>query len=237
MSTQVNKDVCCPQCGKPVRTKMWTGISAQTEPEMRARILDETFFDWQCQHCGYQAELVYPCLYHDKARKFMVYLVPEGNEKDLKKVNVDERFPQLHDVKKRVVVSPMELKEKILVFEAGLDDVGIELVKAGIAAAVEEKNGVSVEAGCFCFADPQGDRIGFLFFPEGSNQPMKKAARLFTYEKAMEIAKECKFTPGEDFARVDWLLAARLLEQYQRLPATPATENSSSAPADGGDAS
>ena len=62
MSTQVNKDVCCPQCGKPVRTKMWTGISAQTEPEMRARILDETFFDWQCPHCGYQAELVYPCL-------------------------------------------------------------------------------------------------------------------------------------------------------------------------------
>ena len=66
---------------------------------------------------------------------------------------------------------------------------------------------------------------------------MKKAARLFTYEKAMEIAKECKFTPGEDFARVDGLLAARLLEQYQRLPATPAAENSSSAPADGGDAS
>ena len=217
MSTQVNKDVCCPQCGKPVRTKMWTGISAQTEPEMRARILDETFFDWQCPHCGYQAELVYPCLYHDKARKFMVYLVPEGNEKDLKKVNVDERFPQLGGVKKRVVVSPMELKEKVLIFEAGLDDVGVELVKAGIAAAVEEKNGVSVEAGCFCFANQEADRMGFLFFAEGSGEPMKKAARFMTYQKAMEIAKTCEYDPGDDFARVDGLLAARLLERYQRM--------------------
>lgn len=217
MSTQVNKDVCCPQCGKPVRTKMWTGISADTEPALRQKILDETLFDWQCPHCGYQAELVYPCLYHDKEQKFMIYLVPEGSEQDLKKVEVDTRFPQLAGVRKRAVTSPMELKEKVLIYEAGLDDVGVELVKAGLAAIVEEKQNKAVEAGCFCFANQGTDRMGFLFFMEGEEEPLKKATRFATYQKALEISGQCGGGQGDDFVHVDGRLAARLLEKYQRL--------------------
>ncbi|MDD3261120.1 MAG: CpXC domain-containing protein [Oscillospiraceae bacterium] len=216
MSTQVNKDVCCPQCGKPVRTKMWTGISADTEPVLRQKVLDETLFDWQCPHCGYQAELVYPCLYHDKEKKFMIYLVPEGSGKDLKAVEVDKRFPQLDGITKREVSSPMELKEKILIFEAGLNDVGVELVKAGLAGIVEERQGKAVETGCFCFASQETDRMGFLFFLEGEENPVKKATRFATYEKAMEISEECGGVQGNDFVRVDDSLAARVLENFQR---------------------
>lgn len=217
MSTQVSKDVCCPQCGKPVRTKLWTGISANTEPVLRQKVLDETLFDWQCPHCGYQAELVYPCLYHDKEKKFMVYLVPEGSKQALRKVEVDTRFPQLAGVRKRAVTSPMELKEKVLIFEAGLDDVGVELVKAGLAAIVEEKQNKTVEIGCFCFANQGKDRIGFLFFLEGEENPLKKATRFATYQEAMEISKQCGGELGDDFVRVDSQLAARLLEKYRRL--------------------
>ncbi len=217
MSTQVNKDVCCPQCGKPVRTKMWTGISADTEPALRQKVLDETLFDWQCPHCGYQAELVYPCLYHDKARKFMIYLVPEGNNQMLRKVEVDTRFPQLAGVRKRAVVSPMELKEKVLIFEAGLDDISVELVKTGLAAIVEDKQKETVDAGCFCFANQQTDRIGFLFFVDGEETPLKKATRFATYQKAMEISKQCGEKPSDDFIHVDSRMAARLLEKYQRI--------------------
>ncbi|ARP51169.1 MULTISPECIES: CpXC domain-containing protein [Caproicibacterium] len=216
MSTQVNKDVCCPQCGKPVRTKMWTGISADTEPLLRQKVRDETLFDWQCPHCGYQAELVYPCLYHDKNHKFMIYLVPEGNEKSLRKVEVDKRFPQLAGVKKREVASPMELKEKVLIFEAGLDDMGVELVKSGLAGIVEERQHVSVEAGCFCFANTEADRMGFVFFIDGKEEPIKKATRFATYEKAMEISHDCGGEQGDDFVRVDGGAAARVLETYQR---------------------
>lgn len=196
---------------------MWTGISADTEPALRQKILDETLFDWQCPHCGYQAELVYPCLYHDKEQKFMIYLVPEGSEQDLKKVEVDTRFPQLAGVRKRAVTSPMELKEKVLIYEAGLDDVGVELVKAGLAAIVEEKQNKAVEAGCFCFANQGTDRMGFLFFMEGEEEPLKKATRFATYQKALEISGQCGGGQGDDFVHVDGRLAARLLEKYQRL--------------------
>ena len=60
-----NRDVSCPHCGAVVKTRMSPEISAGENPDLRQRVLDETLFDWKCPECGYEAQLVYPCLYHD----------------------------------------------------------------------------------------------------------------------------------------------------------------------------
>ena len=65
MSTCISKEVSCPVCGGVNKKQMWAGIDAQANPELRLRILRETLFDWKGPACGYDAQLVYPCLYHD----------------------------------------------------------------------------------------------------------------------------------------------------------------------------
>lgn len=215
MSTQMSKDVGCPKCGAALRTQMWPGICAQENPGLRARILDETIFDWKCPECGYSAQFVYPCLYHDRERKFMVYLVPDGSEKEFQPVDVGQKFPQLAPVTKRVVSSPAELKEKILIFEAGLDDRAVELVKYALAGVLEEKRGKKAVRGYFSFADESENRIGFAFFPEGEKDPVLRRTSMDAYRKSLEIVKGQDIPASNSFFPVDAVTAQDILNKYR----------------------
>ena len=128
MSTEIRKEVCCPDCGAKTTARMWSGINAEVNPNLRLSVLDESLFDWRCPQCGYEAMLAYPCLYHDKGRRFMIYILP-GKPDPAKAAGIGAQFPQLRGVRKRVTGSLATLKEKILLFEDGLDDRAAELVK------------------------------------------------------------------------------------------------------------
>ncbi len=215
MSTQMSKDVGCPHCGAAIRTQMWPGICVQENPELRQRILDETLFDWKCPECGYAARFIYPCLYHDRERKFMVYLVPNGSGREFQPVDVSEKFPRLAAVKKRVVSAPAELKEKILIFEAGLDDYAVELVKYALAGVLDRKYGKKTVQGYFSFADEKENTIGFSFFPEGDAGPVPRSTRLDAYRKSLEIVRAGALGAANCFVPVDSLTARNLLDEYR----------------------
>lgn len=216
MSTQTSKDVSCPHCGAAVKTEMWPGINAQDSPELRERLLDETLFDWTCPRCGYRARLLYPCLYHDRDRGFMVYLAPSGNPCELEAVDISGKFPRLSSVKKRVTATLPGLKEKILIFEAGLDDYAVELVKLALTDVMNEKYGKQVENCYFCYVDEAEDRIGFSFLFEGEEDPVRRGTRFDAYEKSLEIVASAGL-PEQDpaFLSVEADAARRILEEYR----------------------
>ncbi len=213
MPTQINRDVGCPNCGFAVRTKMWPGICAQESPGLRESLLRESLFDWRCPQCGYRAQLVYPCLYHDREKAFMIYLVPNGSAGAFKPVDVGERFPQLAQVRKRVVSTPAELKEKILIFEAGLDDFAVELVKYALAGVLDKKHGKKAVRGYFYSASPE--EIRFTFFPEGEKEPAVRSTRMEAYRKSREIVRSAPAPDENSFLPVDALTAKNLLEEYR----------------------
>ena len=215
MSTCISKEVSCPVCGAVNKKQMWAGIDAQANPELRLRILRETLFDWKCPACGYDAQLVYPCLYHDKQRRFFICAAPAGCGGQKVIENVAAKYPHTVSVKKRVVGSLCEMKEKILLFEAGLDDVPAEVVKFALAELVEKKRGRKVRSGFFCAAGKDEDYIGFTFFLEGSDQPITQGTRLSVYNEALKIVQSTGFREDGSFLRVDRALAERLLEEYQ----------------------
>ena len=217
MSTEIYKEISCPKCGAEVKTQMWSGINAEVNPNLRMEVLDEVLFDWTCPECGYEAQLAYPCLYHDKSRKFMVYVVPNGNSRDLQSINVKEVFPQLRDVRKRVVTSLAELKEKVLIFEAGLDDRAVELVKLALASVVGKKYGKKAVEGYYCFADEPENRIGFSFFLEGESVPVRQGTRFDVYKKSLEIVQNTAKDDGtKEFSPVNAQTAQVLLNEYQK---------------------
>lgn len=220
MSTQTSKDVGCPHCGAAVKTEMWPGINAQDSPDLRERLLGETLFDWTCPKCGYRARLLYPCLYHDRDRKFMIYLAPSGSPGELEAVNVSEKFPRLSAVKKRVVATLPRLKEKVLIFEAGLDDYAVELVKFALTDVMNEKYGKQAESCYFCYADEAEDRIGFSFVFAGEETPVSRGTRLDAYEKSLEIVRSSGVPDrGPGFLTVDAEAARRILDEYRERKA------------------
>ncbi len=216
MSTQMNKDVCCPHCGAAVKTQMWPGIDAQENPELRAHVLDETLFDWKCPGCGYEAQFVYPCLYHDRSKKFMIYVVPNGNDCSLQAVDVSGEFPQYNGMMKRVVTSLAGLKEKILIFESGLNDYAVELAKLALTDVAGKKHGETVSEGYFCSAEQEAGRIEFSFFLEGEKDPVRQSTRMDVYNKSLEIVESVGTqAAGGEFRSVDSAAAQEVLRAYR----------------------
>ena len=215
MSTQISKEVGCPHCGAAVKTGMWPAISARDNPELRERVLDETLFDWKCPQCGYTAQLMYPCLYHDPERQFMVYVEPNGCGKS-ETADAEEKFPQLSGVKKRMVSTLAGLKEKMLIFEAGLDDAAVELVKLALSGVLEQKYGKKASNGYFCFCDEAENKITFSFFLEGADEPVGRSTRMDAYRKSLEIVKSAGIPAGNGgFLPVDSVTAGKILEEYR----------------------
>ena len=215
MSTCISKDVCCPHCGAVNKKQMWIGISAGSNPELRQKILSETLYAWKCPECGYEAELVYPLLYHDKQRGFLVLVSPSSCSCKEAAEGVQGKYPQLEDVKKRLVPSLAGLKEKILIFEAGLNDAAVEMVKSALLELVEKKRGRKALEGFFMTADRDVDYIGFAFFLDGVDKPVRQGTGLEAYEKSLEIVRSLHYTDGPDFDVVDLQLAETLLDEYQ----------------------
>src|SRR5699024_158453 len=202
MSTEIKKEVKCPGCGAMSQARMWSGINAEVNPNLRLSVLEESLFDWTCPHCGYQAMLAYPCLYHDKSRRFMIYILP-GEPDPKKAAGISAQFPQLRGVRKRVTGSLATLKEKILLFEDGLDDRAAELVKLLLALVLANSTGKRVEQGFYCSCDEEKDRIGFSFFVEGEEEPVRRMTSFAAYRQALSIAESLLPPDGDDFLLVN----------------------------------
>lgn len=211
-----NRDVSCPHCGAVVKTAMSPEINAGENPDLRQRILDETLFDWKCPECGYEAQLVYPCLYHDKANQFMVYVVPNSGCCQLEPVSVGEAFPQFNGMAKRAVTSLAGLKEKVLIFEAGLNDFAVELVKLALTDVAGKKHDRKTSAGYFCYADEKENRIVFSFFLQGEDEPVQQGTRMDVYRKSLEIVESVgAVSRDDDFVAVDSAAAENILRVYR----------------------
>jgi hypothetical protein len=146
----------------------------------------------------------------------MVYVVPNGNDSELQSVDIGEKFSQFSALTKRVVTSLTGLKEKVLIFEAGLDDLAVELVKTALTDVAVRKHGKSVVSGYFCYADEATGKIGFSFFLKGEKEPVRQDTRMDVYHKSLEIIESVGASQkGGDFIAVDSEAAQNILRVYR----------------------
>ena len=210
VSTCITKEISCPNCGAVNKMDLWPGIDRKEKPLLRKKVLDESLFYWVCPHCGYRALMEYPCLYHDKELGFLLCLLPEGNGE------VPGPLPPLPDrLKLRLVTETAQLKEKILLFESGYDDVAMELVKHSLTQLVVEKWHIPSAAAYFTRADEK--EIEFAFFRPGQTRPVLQRTRMKAYRQAREILKLLHYRDEKGFVTVDGSLADQLFQRFHRL--------------------
>ncbi|MBE6037681.1 MAG: hypothetical protein E7218_00550 [Anaerofustis stercorihominis] len=115
----------CPHCNKSSRTTKIDELIAQEEPTLKKAIIDGEFFDCSCEHCYEVAQVEYSFYYKDVDQGLVIYLYAgkrDGNT---------EPFEGMYEEGKyyRIVESLDALREKILIFDAGLNDKIVEAVK------------------------------------------------------------------------------------------------------------
>ena len=210
MSTEIKKDLVCPKCGRVQKLAMTVSVNAEENPELRRDILREGIFDWECLNCGYTAQMAYPLLYHDPKRRFMVALRPSGA------VSKAEAVPAVRGLRLRSVKNPQELKEKILIFEAGLDDVAVELVKNAITTVIHRSFSGALHA-FFCALEGEETEMRFAIFVRGRTEPVYQTTHYAVYRQSQEVLRALDYHDPEEFAVVNAKLAERLLDDYKTL--------------------
>ena len=217
MSNTGTKMVACPKCGHESEIKVFKTVNATTDPNFREQLLSGEMLHFRCEACGHEAELKYPLLYNDMKNLFMVYYIPDIDREKLTDAALEKEYGNLEGITRRLVSNYNELKEKIHIFESGLDDKVIEVVKAALKDVVEKRTGEEVTGGYFSKYSVEEDRIGFTFFVGDEGEQFVQTTRLEIYEKSASVAKAFTDDPTDRSFRTinrDW--ARNALYKYKK---------------------
>lgn len=123
------KPFTCPSCGHKGDFKMYESVNVSLDPKLREKVLSGQIFEWACPKCGETISIRYDLLYHDMDKAFQIYYSPNNCSGINKMINdMLIKYPGMRKLC-RTVDSLNALREKILIFEAGLNDIAIELAK------------------------------------------------------------------------------------------------------------
>lgn len=132
MSRMRKETIACPACGTESDFVVWQSLNGDLNPEAKQQLLDGTLFRFECKNCGHTSNVDYGVLYHDMMHQAMVYYVDEASvEKAIEAmVDVGDRMGvEMPGYRKRVVTDRNALREKAIIFEHGLDDRVVEIIK------------------------------------------------------------------------------------------------------------
>ena len=218
MSEIVTKTVICPKCRQQTNTDIRISANTREEPNIRKMIMDETIFRWKCPKCGFSTRFQHPFLYNDIENKFMVYYIPQVERQKVVDIKLEEQFSELKDIKKRIVPDINTLKEKIVIFEQGLDDMALELTKLAVSEIVSKDTGHNVYSGYFTEIDEEKNTVSFQFFVGGDKRSYIQSTRLDIYRRSIGIVK--KHFPKVDqqlgFLNIGRQWAKESLDNYKK---------------------
>ena len=124
----------CPQCGRSYPMTLYRSIDAKQRPDLKRKLLEGSLYEATCMNCGYISPLLYACIYIDPKRHFMIHLA-----EDEAGMHVFEDMP-LSSYHLRVVKDWNDMREKVVLFERGMDDRVVEIMKHIRMEQLQEKN-------------------------------------------------------------------------------------------------
>lgn len=152
----------CAQCGKKQMVSVPESINAQSDAAEKQRLMDGTLFEFTCS-CGHRQKIDFPVLYHDPDKKVMMYHVrPEAVAQTEGMFHALRSNPGFAAIgyRCRIVIDQEALREKALLFDLGLDDRIMEIIKLTFRLYMRRKY-------------PDKHASGVSFFMAGGKQRLR----------------------------------------------------------------
>ena len=122
-------EAACSRCGSVRTVTTYDSINVRETPELKALVLDGSAFVWECPHCGARNLVRSQTLYHDPDEKLMVWLTFGSEALEERVRSAYSGTEGLSGYTCRFVDDAGSLIEKVKIFDAGLDDVVMEMAK------------------------------------------------------------------------------------------------------------
>lgn len=132
MSKKVNDVVKCPKCKEQINYERWVSINSSMNPEQKKLLLSGAFGEVICPKCGAKSYLEYNFLYHDMQDKYMISVYDDYSD-------ALSEFSQIEGYRYRYVECIGDLVEKINIFDAGLSDIVMEIMKGFLKELLQIK--------------------------------------------------------------------------------------------------
>ena len=147
------KLLICPHCLNEEDVTIWDIIDTSQDPDLREEVLQKRVQQFVCSNCHHEWIAAEPFLYHDPQDKLLLYYGPQFAEllreglpesqnlpKQIQKALPVEWAQASSDYKLRITTEYNDLIEKIHIFEFGLDDRLIEVLKVAIHSRQMEQD-------------------------------------------------------------------------------------------------
>jgi hypothetical protein len=130
--------ITCPNCRQKAEFEFIHILDRKENAYEKQLLLNGTLFDHKCANCGAEITMSYSLIYVDAERGIELYLVHEDyvDGAIMMLARTDAVFQKYYKCEntcpgpiKRIVMCHHQLREKVLIFDEGLDDRVIELIK------------------------------------------------------------------------------------------------------------
>ena len=205
----------CSKCGQQNTVTIYRSINTSENPELKAKVKDGSLFLWECPHCKQVNLAKYETLYHDPAAKLMVWLIPSGEISETQMQAITMHTKAMGGYTLRRVNDMGSLMEKVLIAEAGLDDVVLEMCKYVTklemiqkSVGAEQKDEFMASTFHFYKSEGEGDEriLTFMYGMDGQMLGVNIGWNVYQ-DCAAILERNPQIKPAEGFAKIDaeWL--------------------------------
>lgn len=205
----------CSRCGQQQTVTIYKSINISENPDIKDKVRDGSLFLWECPHCGQVNLARYETLYHDPSARLMVWLIPSGEISETQMQAIAMHTKAMGGYTLRRVNDMGSLMEKVLVSDAGLDDVVLEMCKyvtklemVQKTVGQEKKDEFLASTFHFYKSEGDGDERIFTFMYGLDGQMLGVNVGWNVYQDCAGILeRNPQIKPADGFSRIDtdWL--------------------------------
>lgn len=204
-------DYKCEKCGHSQKVNIFPCINFNQNPEYYALVKDMSIFKVKCEKCGSEKIIQFDTLLIDETHQYFIYLLTDRSLYNRFKyqityfietvLNKDDKY-DLSKYKTRLVFTPNDIVEKIAIFELGLDDEVIEIMKCGI---FDKEIVDRTVYDCLYFDGMNQSNLEFIAFSSKTNtkEPMKFMVQFTFYNKIVDDLSNFKNRHHDYFEIID----------------------------------
>lgn len=133
MSKASSATIRCTKCRATQAINIWESVTANRRPDLKQMVLDGSIFRHVCEHCGARLTVTHPILYHDPDEGTACWLCDGGITPELEDAmdSFGMVVPKTYSL--RLVYSLDELAEKVRIWDSGLNDWFVHMLKMSLA--------------------------------------------------------------------------------------------------------
>lgn len=209
-------DYVCESCKTSQQIPIFPYIDFSKNPEYYAKVKDLDIFKVKCKKCEKQTYIKFDTLLVNPKLKYFIYLFCNKDKINVFRNNTNffvenvlqsSQYNDWKSLKTRVVTTLNELVEKLCIFELGLNDIAIELIKCGFF----EKEIISNDYEVY-FDGINDANLEFITYNKEKNEKIKISIGIYNkiIDKLNNISLEL-----QDFELIDQEWIKTFKEKYK----------------------